>query len=71
MYNFRNRLETSDNVIIRRIYLSYITFQSGIWDWCVKNVKNDACDDDNIANINYELCKIRDDAVYKRAKFSG
>ena len=33
VYNFRNRLETSDNVIIRRIYLSHITFQSGIWDW--------------------------------------
>ena len=33
VYNFRNRLETSDNVIIRGIYLSLITFQSGIWDW--------------------------------------
>ena len=33
VYNFRNRLETSDNVIIRGIYLSHITFQSGIWDW--------------------------------------
>ena len=30
VYNFRNRLETSDNVIIRGIYLSHITFQSGI-----------------------------------------
>ena len=33
VYNFKNRLETSDNVIIRGIYLSHITFQSGIWDW--------------------------------------
>ena len=33
VYNFRNRLETSDNVIILGIYLSHITFQSGIWDW--------------------------------------
>ena len=33
VYNFRNRLETSDNVIIRGIYLSHITFHSGIWDW--------------------------------------
>ena len=33
VYNFRNRLETSDNVIIREIYLSHITLQSGIWDW--------------------------------------
>ena len=33
VYNFRNRLETSDNVIIRGIYLSHIIFQSGIWDW--------------------------------------
>ena len=24
VYNFRNRLETSDNVIIREIYLSHI-----------------------------------------------
>ena len=31
VYNFRNRL--GDNVIIRGIYLSHITFQSGIWDW--------------------------------------
>ena len=31
VYNFRNRLETSDNVIIRGIYLSHITLQSGIW----------------------------------------
>ena len=33
VYNFRNRLGTSDNVIIRGIYLSHITFRSGIWDW--------------------------------------
>ena len=33
VYNFRNRLETSDTVIIRGIYLSHITFQSGIWYW--------------------------------------
>ena len=33
VYNFRNRLETSDKVIIRGIYLSHIIFQSGIWDW--------------------------------------
>ena len=25
-------IETSDNVIIRGIYLSHITYQSGIWD---------------------------------------
>ena len=31
VYNFRNRLETSDNVIIRGIYLSHITFQSGMY----------------------------------------
>ena len=33
VYNFRNILETSDNVIIRGINLSHITFQSCIWDW--------------------------------------
>ena len=33
VYNFRNRLETSDNVIIRGIYLSHFPLQSGIWDW--------------------------------------
>ena len=33
VYNFRNRLETSDNVIIPGIYLSHIPLQSGIWDW--------------------------------------
>ena len=31
VYNFRNRLETSDNVIIRGIYLSHFPLQSGIW----------------------------------------
>ena len=30
VYKFRNRLETSENVIIHGIYLSHITFQSGI-----------------------------------------
>ena len=30
VYNFRNRLETSDNVIIRGIYLSHFPHQSGI-----------------------------------------
>ena len=34
VYNFRNRLETSDNVIIREMYLSHFPLQSGIWDWC-------------------------------------
>ena len=33
VYNFRNRLETSDNVIIREIYLSQFPLQSGMWDW--------------------------------------
>ena len=33
VYNFRNRLETSDNVIIRVIYLSHFPLQSGIWHW--------------------------------------
>ena len=33
VYNFRNRLETSDNVIIRGIYLSRFPLQSGICDW--------------------------------------
>ena len=33
VYNVRNRLETSDNVIISGIYLSHIPLQSGIWDW--------------------------------------
>ena len=32
VYNFRNRFETRDNVIIRGIYLSHITLQSGIYD---------------------------------------
>ena len=33
VYKFRNRFETSDNVIIRGINLSHIPLQSGIWDW--------------------------------------
>ena len=33
VYNFKNRLETSDNVIIRGNYLSHFQLQSGIWDW--------------------------------------
>ena len=33
VYNFRNRLETSDNVNIRGICLSHFPLQSGIWDW--------------------------------------
>ena len=33
VYSFRNRLETSDNVIICGIYLSHFPLQSGIWDW--------------------------------------
>ena len=33
VYNFRNRLEISDNVMICGIYLSYFPLQSGIWDW--------------------------------------
>ena len=32
VYNFRNRLETSDNIIIRGIYLSHFPLQSDIWD---------------------------------------
>ena len=30
--NFRNRVETSDNVIIRIIYLSHFPLQPDIWD---------------------------------------
>ena len=33
VYNFRHRLETSDHVIIRRIYLFHFPLQPGIWDW--------------------------------------
>ena len=33
VYNFKNRLEISDNVIICRIYLSHFLLQSGIWGW--------------------------------------
>ena len=32
VYNFRNRLEISDNVIIRGIYVSHFPLQPGIWD---------------------------------------
>ena len=31
--NFRNKIKTSDNVIISRIYLSHFSLQPGIWDW--------------------------------------
>ena len=31
VYSFRNKLETSDNIIIRGIYLSQFLLQSGIW----------------------------------------
>ena len=34
VYSFKNRLETSDNVSIRGIYLSHFPLHSGIWDWC-------------------------------------
>ena len=30
---FRNRLESSENIIIRGIYLSQFLLQSGIWVW--------------------------------------
>ena len=33
VYNFRNRLETSDNVIIRGLYSSHLPLQSDIWNW--------------------------------------
>ena len=33
VYNFRNILETSDNLIIRGIYLSHFPLLSGIWGW--------------------------------------
>ena len=32
-YSVRNRLETTDNVIICGMYLSHFPLQSGIWDW--------------------------------------
>ena len=32
VYSFRNRSETSDNVINGGIYLSHFPLQSGIWD---------------------------------------
>ena len=31
MYSFRNRLETSDNIVIHGIYPSRFLLQSGIW----------------------------------------
>ena len=33
VYSFRNRLESSENSIIRGIYLSQFLLQSGIWVW--------------------------------------
>ena len=33
VYSFRNRLETSDNIIIHGIYLSQFLPRSGIWVW--------------------------------------
>ena len=33
VYSFRNRLETSENIIIYCIYLSQFLLQSGIWVW--------------------------------------
>ena len=33
VHNFRNSLETSDNVSIRGTYLYHFPLQSGIWDW--------------------------------------
>ena len=33
VYSFRNRLESSENCIIRGIYLSQFLLQSGIWVW--------------------------------------
>ena len=33
VYSFRNRLESSENSIIRSIYLSQFLLQSGIWVW--------------------------------------
>ena len=33
VYSFRNRFETSDNIIIHVIYLSPIELQTGIWVW--------------------------------------
>ena len=32
-YSFKNRLVTSENIIIRGIYLSQFLLQSGIWAW--------------------------------------
>ena len=33
VYSFRNRLETSHNVIIRGNYFPHFSLQSGVWDW--------------------------------------
>ena len=33
VYNFRNRLESSENSIIHGIFLSQFLLQSGIWVW--------------------------------------
>ena len=33
VYSFRNRLETSKNIIIHGIYLSQFLLHSGIWVW--------------------------------------
>ena len=33
VHSFRNRLETSDHIIIHGIYLSQFLLQSGIWVW--------------------------------------
>ena len=33
VYSFKNRLESSENIIIRGIYLSQFLLQSGIWVW--------------------------------------
>ena len=33
VYSFRNRLESSDNIIIHGIYLSQFLPQSSIWVW--------------------------------------
>ena len=38
VYNFRNRFKTSDNVIIRGIYLSHFPILSDIWDWWCDNL---------------------------------
>ena len=40
VYSFRNRLETSDNIIIRGIYLSQFLLQSGICNYIIVTVYN-------------------------------